>query len=333
MSDQTQTSEAPAAEEATGADETPNANLSIEDLASSFVEKVEAQAEESETEAPEATEAEGAEAEEDQEGDVLSQSIEEEDSEEEPEEESEEEDQPKGLKRALSQINRLTARAKGAEEEVASLKEQIQGLKSQPSEPAQDGAKTALEQVQTIQELNDLRKEAMAAKKWALQHIGNDYVEVDGKEYSDADIRNILMEAEEYLGEKIPERATFLQEKQGWQQDTAATFPWVTQGEGPEYELFLQVRDGPQYKTILDTLPNGDFVAGVLVEGIQAIKARQSKPKSKPKKVQTPPPIDAGDAVAPPAQNKEQRLTKKKQAILNKKGNLTEQDFAQYLNL
>ena len=319
-------SEAPAEE--SGAEETNNANLSIEELASSFVEKVESEAEESEPEAPE----EEAEAGEDEESDVLSQSIEE-DSEEEPEEETEEDDQPKGLKRALSQINRLTARAKGAEEEVAALKEQIQGLKSQPSEPTQDGAKKALEQVQTIQELNDLRKEAMAAKKWALQHIGNEYVEVDGKEFSDADIRNILMEAEEYLGEKIPERANFLQEKQNWQQETATTFPWTQQGEGPEWELFLQLREGPQYKTIFDGLPNGDFVAGVMVEGINSIKARQTKPKAKSKKVASPPPIDAGDAVAPPVKNKEQRLAKKKQAILSRKGNLTEQDFAQYLNL
>ena len=219
-------SEAPAEE--SGAEETNNANLSIEELASSFVEKVESEAEESEPEAPE----EEAEAGEDEESDVLSQSIEE-DSEEEPEDESEEDDQPKGLKRALSQINRLTARAKGAEEEVAALKEQIRGLKSQPSEPTQDGAKPTLEQVQTIQELNDLRKEAMAAKKWALQHIGNEYVEVDGKEFSDEDIRQILMEAEEYLGEKIPERANFLQEKQNWQQETATTFPGHRRAKDP----------------------------------------------------------------------------------------------------
>jgi len=335
MSETDQTSEAPAVEETSGAEENPNANLSIEDFASSFMEKVEAEAKESETEATEDTESEEADADEEQEGDVLSQSIEEDDSDEEPDEESEGEDQPKGLKRALSQINRLTARAKGAEEEVASLKEQIQAIKSQPSEPtAQADAKPALEKVQTIQELNDLRKEAMAAKKWALQHIGSsEYIEVDGKEYNDSDVRNILMEAEEYLTEKIPERASFLQEKQTWQQDTVSTFPWVSKAEGPEYELFLQVRDGPQYKSILDTLPNGDFVAGVLVEGIQAIKTRQTKPTKAKAKTKTPPPSDAGDAVAPPVENKEQRLTKRKKALLNKNGNLSESDFAQILNL
>ena len=233
----------------------------------------------------------------------------------------------------MNQINRLTARAKGAEEEVQSLKEQIQSIKSAtPSDPTAQVAKPALEEVKTIQELDTLRKEAVSAKKWALSNLGKDYVEIDGKEYGDDDIRNILMEAEDYLTEKIPQRANFLQEKQAWIQDTANTFPWVSKGEGPEYELFLQVRDGPQYKSILDGLPNGDFVAGVLVEGINSIKARQeTKPKAKAK-AKTPPPT-TGDAVAPPVESKEVRQSKKKSAILNKQGNLSEQDFAQILNL
>ena len=332
MSDQpTENSEAPA--ETSGAEENASATLSIEDLASSFVEKVESQTEESDPEAAEVTETEAVEAGEDEESEVLSQSSEE-DSDEELEEESDE-NQPKGLSKALKQINRLTARAKGAEEEVAALRDQIQSLKSQPPEQtAQKSAKPALDEIKSVDELNALRAEAIAAKKFAIQNLGKDYVEIDGKEYSDDDIRSILMQAEDYLTEKIPQRASFLQEKQAWLQDTVSTFPWVAKGEGPEYELFLQVRDGPQYKSILDGLPNGDFVAGVLVEGINSVKARQEqsqKPKAKAK-AKTPPPA-TGDAVAPPAENKEARQSKKKNAILNKAGNLSESDFAQILNL
>lgn len=295
------------------------------------MEKVEAQTEEpqSTTEATEdVTETEVVDAEEDQEGTVLSQS----DDEDSDEEAEIDESQPKGLTKALKQINRLTARAKGAEEEVATLRAQVESLKTQPTQETQAESEPALENVQTVKDLEVLRKEAVAAKKWALQNLGKDYVEVDGKEYDDEAIRNILTEAEDYLTEKIPQRAQFIQQKQNWIQDTINTFPWSAKGEGPEWELFKQIRDGAQYKGLLDGLPNGDFVAATLVEGINSVKARQQAAKAKPKtKAKTPPLTDPADAVAPPAESKKVRSDKKRNAILGK-GNVSVEQFAQYLN-
>ena len=335
MENTTETSEASA--EQSGADTTINANLSVDDLAASFVEKVEAQTEEpqSTTEATEdVTETEVVDAEEDQEGTVLSQSQSDDDDSEEVslEETESDEAQPKGLTKALKQINRLTARAKGAEEEVATLRAQVESLKTQPTQETSTESQPVLENVQTVKDLEVLRKEAVAAKKWALQNLGKDYVEVDGKEYDDEAIRNILTEAEDYLTEKIPQRAQFIQQKQNWIQDTINTFPWSAKGEGPEWELFKQIRDGDQYKGLLDGLPNGDFVAATLVEGINSVKARQQAAKAKPKtKAKTPPPTDPADAVAPPAESKKVRSDKKRNAILGK-GNVSVEQFAQYLN-
>ena len=334
MENTTETSEASA--EQSGADTTINANLSVDDLAASFVEKVEAQTEEpqSTTEATEdVTETEVVDAEEDQEGTVLSQQSDDDDSEEVSLEETEsDEAQPKGLTKALKQINRLTARAKGAEEEVATLRAQVESLKTQPTQETNTESQPVLENVQTVKDLEVLRKEAVAAKKWALQNLGKDYVEVDGKEYDDESIRNILTEAEDYLTEKIPQRAQFIQQKQNWIQDTMNTFPWSAKGEGPEWELFQQIREGEQYKNVLDGLPNGDFVAATLVEGINSVKARQEQAKAKPKtKVKTPPPTDPADAVAPPVESKKVRSDKKRKAILGN-GNVSVEKFAQYLN-
>jgi len=331
MENNTESSEASA--EQSDADTTINANLSVDDLAASFVEKVEAETEEplSTTEATEdVTETEVVDAEEDQEGTVLSQS--QSDDEDSDEEAEIDETQPKGLTKALKQINRLTARAKGAEEEVSALKAQIESLKTQPTQEIKTQSEPALENIQTVKDLEVLRKEAVAAKKWALQNLGKDYVEVDGREYEDEEIRNILTEAEDYLTEKIPQRAQFIQQKQNWIQDTINTFPWSAKGEGPEWELFQQIREGEQYKGLLDGLPNGDFVAATLVEGINSVKARQEAAKAKPKtKAKTPPPTDPADAVAPPAESKKVRSDKKRNAILGK-GNVSVQQFAQYLN-
>jgi hypothetical protein len=327
------TSEAPA--ENTGAENT-NAILTIEDLTSSFMEKVEENKSEetTETDAVEETDAtEAVESEEGQEGEVLSQSDTEEDSvEESDDEEIEEPDTPKGLQKALKRINQLTARAKGAEEEVALLKQQIQSLQNDPQKSNDPQAKPTLDKVTNIGDLETLRKEAVAAKKWALSNLGKNYVEVDGKEYSDDDIRSILTEAEEYLSEKIPQRAQFLQQKQQWVSDTIQTFPWTEKGEGENWETFLTIRENAQYKTLLDSIPHGDYVTGLLVEGINAVKARQVKAKAKPaSKAKTPPPTDPSDVVAPPVEDKKVRQEKKKQAALGK-GAISAQQFAQYLN-
>ena len=94
----TENSEAPA--DQSGAENT-NANLSLEDLANSFVEKVEAENEESTTEATtEYTESEVVVAEEDQDSkDVLLKSSKEEEDSEDVKEETE--FKPKGLNKAL----------------------------------------------------------------------------------------------------------------------------------------------------------------------------------------------------------------------------------------
>ena len=300
--------------------------LSLEDLASNFVEKVETDANESSSEATDVTETEVVDAEE-EESEVLSKSNSETENESEEEEETDEA-QPKGLSKAIRQINRLTARAKGAEEEVQALKEQIQSLKTNPSQETDSQAQPSLEKINSLEDLEALRKEAIAAKKWAFDHIGKDYVEIDGKEYEDAQIRSILKESEEYLTEKIPERARYLQEKQAWQNDTAQLFPYIAKGDGEDYEQFIQIRHSPNYKAILDSLPNGDFVAGVMTKGMKALKAEQAKkPKAKAK---TPPPIDAGDAVAPPVESKEVRERKKKEKILGD-GSVSVAQFAQFL--
>ena len=317
--------------------------LSVEDLAASFVEQVETdqeaqQADEAKagvTETPEEAEASA-----DQE-DVLSQSVtesdEEEDeggdTEEEEVEEEVEEETPKALKKTLKQISRLTARAKSAEETVESLKNEIQNLKqsggkSQPAQPE-------LENIQSFEDLENLKREAQAAKKFALQHIGKDFVEVDGKEYSDDDIRNILTQADEYLTEKIPQRSAYLREKSEWSRDTINTHPWMDSSKDDDIsesrrETYNQLRN--QYGNVLDNLPNGDFIAATLVRGIEALKSEQSAkaPKKVVKKRKAPPPTDGGDA-SPPIENSTTRKQKEKAKILDRKGPLSANDLAAFL--
>ena len=174
--------------------------------------------------------------------------------------------------------------------------------------------------------METLRKEAVAAKKWALQNIGRDYVESGGKEYSDDDIRNILTQAEDYLSEKIPERAQYLQSKSQWQQDTINAHPWISDkvdtDQAEERRSVLgQIKS--QYADILKSLPNGDFVAATLVRGVEAIKQDQAAKTAKPKakRMAKAPPPTMGDS-SPPVQTSATRKTANKQAILERKQSL-----------
>jgi hypothetical protein len=336
-------SEAPA--ESTGAENNQvRGPLSVEDLAASFVEQVETdqeaqQADEAKAEVTETPEE--AEASADQE-DVLSQSVTEsdeeedegEDTEEEEVEEEVEEETPKALKKTLKQISRLTARAKSAEETVESLKSEIQNLKQSGGSQSQP-AQPELENIQSFEDLENLKREAQAAKKFALQHIGKSFVEVDGKEYSDDDIRNILTQADEYLTEKIPQRSEYLREKSEWSRDTINTHPWMDSSKDDDIsesrrETYNQLRG--QYGNVLDNLPNGDFIAATLVRGIEALKSEQSAkaPKKVVKKRKAPPPTDGGDA-SPPIENSTTRKQKEKAKILDRKGPLSVNDLAAFL--
>jgi hypothetical protein len=334
----TETTEAPGL---TGAETQTQSITTLEELTASFVDKVDGSEAKEESEVDVSPEATTADAETDQDEDVLSQLTETEESEEEETEAEEEEstdesgdaEPPKAVGKLLKQVNKLTARAKSAEETAEALQAQIESLKTNPqkqSEPSQP----ALEEVQDFQSLETLRKEAVAAKKWALQNIGRDFVESGGKEYSDDDVRNILTQAEDYLSEKIPERANYLQSKSQWQQDTINAHPWISDKVDTDIaeerrSVLGQIKS--QYADILKSLPNGDFVAATLVRGVEAIKQDQAAKSAKPKakRMAKAPPPTMGDS-SPPVQTSATRKTANKQAILERK-NLSVNDLAAFL--
>ena len=335
----TEISEAPAD---SGAETNTQSITTLEELTASFVDKVEESEAKEESEVEAGPETTTADAETDQK-DVLLQSTETEESEEETEEIADEEEstdesgdnepQSKAVGKLLKQVNRLTARAKAGDELAETLKSEIASLKSSPQKQS-ESSQPALEEVQDFQSLETLRKEAVAAKKWALQNIGRDYVESGGKEYSDDDIRNILTQAEDYLSEKIPERAQYLQSAQQWQQDTINTHPWISEtvdtDQAEERRSVLGLIKS-QYADILKSLPNGDFVAATLVRGVEAIKQDQAAKSAKPKakRVAKAPPTTMGDS-SPPVQTSATRKTANKQKILERKV-ISENDLAAFL--
>jgi hypothetical protein len=334
MTENTQNTEAPGS--TTGADDT-NANLTVDDLTASFVERVETDTTE-DSDSNEATpthEVEEAEALDEESDNVLSQSTSEDQTEsaEEEEETAEEEseEQPKAVSKLLKQVGKLTARAKGAEETVEAMKAEIESIKSSTTPQDQETRQEpSLEEVNSFDELKKVQQEAVSAKKWAMSHIGKDFVETaDGKEYNGDEIRQILSAADEYLTEKVPQRAEFLKSKAESDARSREVFDFWDSPENPQYQLYQQVLADPRYEA-LKALPNRDFVMGLIVEGFKSVNDKASKTTSKKKVSQKKPPSDLGDGMAPPKETLDSRQKKARKAALGT-GNVREDQLAAFL--
>ena len=313
----------------TGAEEADTGIMTVEDLAATFVERVESEGESDAAEPEAEGETPEADAEEESAGeDVLSQSeSEDEEAEGEPEGGNEE---PKAVSKLLKQVNRLTARSKAAEETVEAMKAEVTALKATPAtESAQE---PALEEVATFEDLDKVRKEAVAAKKWAMSHIGKEFVEEGEKEYSGDEIRQILTAADEHLTEKIPARAEFLKAKAESDYRSREVFDFWEQPEDESYQLYQQILADPRYAS-LESLPNRDFVMGLIVEGFRSVNAKVEAKNGKPKAKRTAkaPPSTMEDSVAPPIDTKEVRQRKKREAKLGK-GVVSQSQLAAYLS-
>ena len=285
------------------ATENQKGNLSPSDLLSFLSEPRSEEAENV------ATDESGAEAEEAEET-VLSQSEDEQGEEEteEVDETEEESDQPKGVQKLVRQVGKLTARAKTAEEQVEALKAQIDSIKvdEKPS------GNPTIDKVSSIEELKELRKQALSAKKWARQHEGEEYVQDGDQEYTGEQIRQIRDQAEEHLDELIPERLDFLQRKSGSEQQAMQDFSFLQDTKSDQFKLLQDFMGDKTFK-ILDTLPNSLYLRALMVEGHFAQKSKKAT-KKVVSKVKPKPPTDHSSDVSPPV-----RSTKSSDSEMRKK--------------
>ena len=88
------------------------------------------------------------------------------------------------------------------------------------------------------------------------------------------------------LRKDAPRRQAWLKERASADQQALQTFEFLGDENSDNYKLFMQVKESPMYKPLVQYLPNSNFALGLMVEGLNAVKARQAKkaaPKPKPK--------------------------------------------------
>jgi uncharacterized protein YnzC (UPF0291/DUF896 family) len=307
--------------EPTATEDMPNENLTNDDLLN-FISS-EPTEDESLTEAV-ATEELEAETEEENGNDDLLQSGDEteEDEVESEDDDSDAEQTPKSVQKLLRQVGKLTARAKSAEENYESLQNELNSLREKKSE---EKAKSAsVNEVETFEELETLRQEAISAKKWARKHEGQEYVEENGQEFTKEQIKQIRDNAEDCLDEEIPARMKFLQEKHQSNTLASQTFGFLKEPKSEEFKLLQSINQNDRFK-VLDTLPNGLYIKSLIVEGCRAVKSKEVKQTSK-KATPTPPTEPIGE-VSPPVQ----KVKKSKSKVLGS-GNVTEDQLIAFLS-
>jgi len=206
-----------------------------------------------------------------------------------------ESDIPKSTQKLLKQVSKLTARAKGAEEKVAEQTQELEALKADsPEDQAVVGGNTGIpdvDSIQTMEGLEEMRQKAMTAKRWALNHIGKDYVE-DGEDEFDGDqIRGILRRSEDFLMEHLPARQAYLHERDVAETNAREDFP-VWRGEDDEGEQLIMsmMNNENLMQKSFSQLPNQKYLVGLLYEGLKVVEARNAKAGKKPvRRPATPP--------------------------------------------
>ena len=151
-------------------------------------------------------------------------------------------------------INKLTARAKGAEEQLAALKADFEALKTAPvktekSIVATPSASDPLADVDNIENLQARRTEALQAKKWAIMNPEGGTVRLsDGTEHfiDTEQVKELRIRAEELIDEHIPKRANYIQQSQGFSGEAKKTYPDIFRSDTPAGQI---------RQTILNALP------------------------------------------------------------------------------
>lgn len=245
--------------------------------------------------------------------------------------------------KAVKRISNLAAQKKALASENAELQAQAeQAQQTQASETPEFLKDNALHNVtdeqalmKEVENLNTLIEWAEDGMENEAQYDddGNEYVLKDGdKTYTKSELRRIRSNAKKIIRKDAPARQAWIKERQASDQQAIQTFQFLGEPESDDYKLFMQVKGNKLYKPLVDHLPNSNFALALMVEGLNAVKARQgeqAKPAPKPKA-----PVASTEAGAARAKTPQAQKTKAVEAAYKKyeeSGSMA--DYQSYLKL
>ena len=260
------------------------------------------------------------------------------------------EDEARDLAKALNasavkRFGRLTAQKKALLAENAELQAQAQAKEQSVNLEQPEFLKdNALHNVQDVDALAKEVENLNTLIEWAEEGLeneaefdddGNEYVAKDGdKKYTKSDLRRIRANARKILRKDAPARQKWIEERAQSDQHAVKTFPFLSDGESEGYKLFMQTKEHPLYKPLIQHLPNGNFALALMIEGQQAVQARQvdaNNPKPKPKPKAPVASAEAGAAKPRTENSKRRKALEAAQKKFEKTGDMA--DFQTYIQL
>jgi hypothetical protein len=244
---------------------------------------------------------------------------------------------------AIKRFGKLTAQKKALLAENQELQAQVE----QAPVPAEQPAFLKDNALHNVNDVNALTKEVENLNtliEWADEGMeneveyddaGNEYVVKDAeKTYTKADLRRIKANAKKILRKDAPAREAWIKERQASDQQAIQTFDFLSDGESEDYKVFMQVKQSPLYKPLVEHLPNSNFALGLMVEGLKAVKAKQAN-AGQPKKLKKPTaPVASAEAGASKPRSEGSKHKKAVQAAhakFEKSGNIA--DYQNYIKL
>ena len=242
---------------------------------------------------------------------------------------------------AVKRFGDLTAQKKALVQENAELQAQAKPQPANTESPSflKDNA---LHNVNDVQALSKEVENLTTLIEWAEEGLeneveyddaGDEYVAKDGdKTYTKADLRRIRGNARKVLRKDAPARQKWIEERTQSDQHAIQTFDFLSDGESEDYKLFMQAKNNPLYRPLVEHLPNGNFALGLMIEGMKSVQARQvnaSKPKPKPKAPVAS--AEAGSAKPRTENSQRKKALQSAKAKFDKSGNMA--DYQNYIKL
>lgn len=244
-------------------------------------------------------------------------------------------------------VGREQAKTKRALERAATAEARLQALEQQAAQPPAAETKPQvvplpsgsppLANIENVQDLSAVQQQAKEAVRWAEELLETEGIEngvrVGDQVFSKADLREIRRNAKVTLEDHIPARVQFLQQRNQWQQQAYAEFPFLKDKTSEDYHMVQAIyKDMPWLRNV----PNGDWIAGLGVEGWKALQARKAaaqKPKETPKAEPPKPPasqaaVSAGSSVRTAASATKAQTVGE---AFKSKGGVSGSEFARFL--
>ena len=248
---------------------------------------------------------------------------------------------------AVKRFGKLTAQKKTLAEQNLALQQQMQQQQTAANEAPAFLRENALSNAVTDEQLLKEAENLNSLVEWAEESVenevqydddGNEFVAKDGeKTYTKADLRRIKNEARRILRKDVPARQAWIKERLASDQQAVQTFGFLSEPESEDMAMFLQVKESPLYKPLIDHLPNSNFALGLMVKGLRQVQKEQaaaeaeSKPKANKPKAPAANVEAAGAPRAPKGEVKGKKALTAAKAKFEASGDMA--DYTTYLQL